>query len=721
MELIMELTLDQALQKGVEAHKAGQVQEADRLYTAILKAQPKHPDANHNMGVLAVGVGKVQEALPFFKTALKANPNTIQFWLSYIDALIKLKRLADAKAVFEQAKSNGAKGDGFDKLEKRLNESQGEPLKSTATLTEEDQSRLNILDNLKLDQAITLAKKKSKEGSPGKAKRIYQDVLVKFPKNKRALDGLKGLTGGSVGKASKVEDPPPDKVQSIISFYNQGQLAAVVEQAQALTEEYPEAFIVWNILGAAAAQIGKLDQAIIAFQKVNTINPDYAEGYINMGSALKEQGKLEEAIEAYNKALAIKPDYDQGYINMGNALKEQGKLEEAIEAYNKALAIKPDYAEGYNNMGVTLQEQGKLEEAIEAYNKALAIKPDYADVQVNMGIALKEQGKLDDAIGAYNKALTIKPDNAAAYNNMGNALQEQGKLDEAIEALNKALAIKPDYAKAYNNLGYTLQKQGKLDDAIQAFKKDGSKLSQIYLLKCLYEQNKQAAFYDQLDYLINQGVNNAVLGSYLSRSQIRYGINKENPFCNAPLKYVLHTNLTDHYDFDNIFVKGATDILTKNTVQNRSQNLLTNGIQTTGNVFNQIGGFTNKIQGILHSEIESYRMHFKDSQEGLIKSWPSDYEIYGWLVSMKSGGKLAAHMHDKGWISGSVYINVPPKVNEDSGNLVVCLDSEKDNKSLSIDVVTGSLCLFPSSLLHYTIPFESDKDRIVLAFDVIPK
>ena len=43
----MELTLDQALQKGVEAHKAGKVQEADRYYTAILQAQPKHPDANH--------------------------------------------------------------------------------------------------------------------------------------------------------------------------------------------------------------------------------------------------------------------------------------------------------------------------------------------------------------------------------------------------------------------------------------------------------------------------------------------------------------------------------------------------------------------------------------------------------------------------------------------------------------------------------------------------
>jgi thioredoxin-like negative regulator of GroEL len=96
-----ELTIDQALQKGIQAHKDGQVQEADSLYTAILKVQPKHPDANHNMGVLAVGVGKVEQALPFFKTALEANPAIAQFWLSYIDALIKLRKLADAQSVLK--------------------------------------------------------------------------------------------------------------------------------------------------------------------------------------------------------------------------------------------------------------------------------------------------------------------------------------------------------------------------------------------------------------------------------------------------------------------------------------------------------------------------------------------------------------------------------------------------------------------------------------------
>merc|ERR1711991_138654 len=109
---------------GIEAHKAGKVQEADQYYTAILKANPKHPDANHNMGVLAVGVGKVEQALPFFKTALEVNPNIAQYWLSYIDALIRLDRLADAKAVLNQAKQKGAKGDGFDQIEQRIGSSQ---------------------------------------------------------------------------------------------------------------------------------------------------------------------------------------------------------------------------------------------------------------------------------------------------------------------------------------------------------------------------------------------------------------------------------------------------------------------------------------------------------------------------------------------------------------------------------------------------------------------
>jgi len=171
---VTELTIDQALQQGVEAHKAGQAQEADRLYTAILKAQPKHPDANHNMGVLAVGVGKVETALPFFKTALEANPKVAQFWLSYIDTLIKLGKLADGKAVLDQAKSKGAKGDGFDKLEQRLQEANKE-CRSDDTLTETSETNHSST----LDIAIQFRE----TGEFDQAIDLLKDEIKRFPKD----------------------------------------------------------------------------------------------------------------------------------------------------------------------------------------------------------------------------------------------------------------------------------------------------------------------------------------------------------------------------------------------------------------------------------------------------------------------------------------------------------------------------------------------------------
>ena len=109
----MEMTIKQALQQGVTAHRDGKIGEAERFYRAILQSQPAHADANHNLGIIAVSVNKVALALPLFKKALKANPKIEQFWLSYIDALIKEKQFDNAKQVLEQAKKQGVAEKNF--------------------------------------------------------------------------------------------------------------------------------------------------------------------------------------------------------------------------------------------------------------------------------------------------------------------------------------------------------------------------------------------------------------------------------------------------------------------------------------------------------------------------------------------------------------------------------------------------------------------------------
>ncbi|MBT5798693.1 MAG: tetratricopeptide repeat protein, partial [Alphaproteobacteria bacterium] len=296
-------TINQVLQQAVDAHKAGQLQEAHRLYAVILKAQPKNPDANHNTGLLVVGFGKIELALPFFKAALEANPRNAQFWYSHIIALIKLERFTDAKVLLDQSKSKGIKGFDFDQLEQRLNEA----IKALS---------------IKLDYAD--------------ANYNMGNALVEEHKLEEAIEAY--------NKAISIK---PDYVDAYYNMGNilqdQGKLEEAIEAYNKAISIKPDDADAYNNMGNALKEQGKLEEAIEAYNKAISIKPDYVDAHYNMGIALKNQGKLEEAIEAYNKVLAIKPDYAWAHNTMGNALKYQGKLEEAIEAYNKALAIKPDY------------------------------------------------------------------------------------------------------------------------------------------------------------------------------------------------------------------------------------------------------------------------------------------------------------------------------------------------------------------------------------------
>jgi len=581
----------------------------------------------------------------------------------------------------------------------------------------------NILDTLKLDKALRLAKRKLKDGQLEEAKSIYEDILQRFSKHKQALIALKSLTGGITAIP---QDPPSDQLQPIINHYTQGQLKQALSHATEMLAKFPNSLTLYDFSGASNLGLMQYDAAIACYKQVIRIKPDCAQAYYNIGNALNDKGDLEAAIVSYKQAVKIEPDYAEAFNNMGNALQDKGDSEAAINSHKRAIKIKPDYADAYINMGNSLMGKGSLDKAIDSYNQALKIKPDLADAYYNMGVALNRKGDLDVAIDNYNQALKINPEYAEVYNNKGIALQDNGDIKAAIKSYEQALKIKPDYVEAHYNYGLLLFADNEYEKAVEHFKFSDFGKSKYYLLRCFYLQDKKSLFYDQLDYFINQDEIHPIIGSLGCRAELRYGIEKLNLFCKDPLNYVLKNDLSNLYDFDKIFVKTARTILNENRIPIKPQRLLTNGNQTSGDLFSLQHDLTEDIQKIIRLEIEKYKVDFKHSTEGLITGWPTDYSLRGWLVSMKSGGKLQPHMHESGWISGSVYINVPPKSETNSGNLVVCIEENRlSGKNTSqekiIDVVTGSLCLFPASLLHYTIPFESEEDRIVLAFDVVPK
>jgi len=328
----MELTLDQALQKGIEAHKAGKAQEADRYYTAILKANPKHADANHNMGVLAVGVGKVEQALPFFKTALETNPSMAQYWISYIDALIKLDRIADAKAVFDQAKSKGATGDGFEQIKERL----GSTDSITSNTQEPPGDQLKRLNNLYT------------KGQYQEAQIQALQLQKKFP-NSFNLYNIIGATNKGLGKLEEAINVYTKALSITPNFYQAYYNMAIILQDQ-----------------------GKLDKAIAAYTKAISIKPDYADAYNNMGNALQEQGKLEEAIEAYNEALSIKPCLSQTYWNLSGTAEDINEAKNWIE---QCLLANPNHLKAKLTLTALLFYEGNKSEFGELLKSSLVNHP----------------------------------------------------------------------------------------------------------------------------------------------------------------------------------------------------------------------------------------------------------------------------------------------------------------------------------------------------------
>ena len=391
------LSLKQALERGIEAHLEGDLSEADRYYTAILKVQPGHPDANHNLGSIALGIGKPEESLKFFYKALESNPTVNQFWVSLIDTLLKLKKIEEAKAIFDQAKSKGIDPSAIKKFKPHFSHLKKTLNKKSRNNTD---NSFNLVDKIGLNKTLLAAQNSSQNGQVKEAIQLYNDILSKFPQNKHAIEALRILS----------KEAPQKLLANLISLYSQGKYAEILNETISLLKSFPSSFSLYNIRGAAFAKLDQFDSAIASYKKALKIQPNQADAHNNLGCALKAQGKIDEAIRVLNKALELNPSYPDPYNNMGNVLKDKGRVNDAMEYYNKALSIKPNYAEAQLNLGSAFKEQGNLKKAMEACNKALSIQPHYAEAYVNMGAIFYEQGQIDKCISSYEKALKIKPD-----------------------------------------------------------------------------------------------------------------------------------------------------------------------------------------------------------------------------------------------------------------------------------------------------------------------
>lgn len=524
-----------------------------------------------------------------------------------------------------------------------------------------------------------------------------------------------------------VRQPSQGEIQSLLNLYNAGQIPQAEALARNLISHYPHIPLLHNVLGVCLEQQGRFADAADCYRKLLALDPKAAEIHFNLGAALSNLGRHEEAIPCYRKAIALKPALVVAHFNLGTALQALHRYEEATASYRKTVALEPRFYEAHGNLGAVLQEQGRLEEAIACYRKALSIQPD-AIGHYNLATALRNQGHLDEAITLFRKAIALKPDYADAWSSMGVALWDRGAPDEAMQSYRQALALDPMHADANYNLGVFLYDHGELEQAIPCFERSQQGDWRERTLYCLYKTEKYDEFRRQLQPMLSGRHNSPFLATLATHYATNFGEENTYNFCPDPMEFVYRDRIAPLSEPGSPLLTDLLRDITLTDITERKQGRLYYGIQSSGNLLKRPEPSFKTLAGLIKDKIRAYRKHYAGRDCELVKSFPQEVEFSSsWYIRMQKGGHLTSHIHEEGWLSGCVYLALPrQKAGEHDGSIEFSTHGDeypKRHDNFPVEAVApevGDIVLFPSSLFHRTIPFESNEDRICVAFDLKP-
>ena len=370
----MTLTVDEALQRGVAAHQAGNIVEADKYYTAVLNVQPKHPDANHNMGILAVGTGKPKQAVAFFKIATEVNPDNEHFWVSYISNLLELKQKNDARRGIKKAIKNGISKEVLKQLERRTKNHQ------TSHGSVQDPEQSQVLPVIEFQC----------QGRTQQALDLIHELLKVF-QTSPVLFNLRGCSYSDLGRSDDAID----------NF----------DKALKLLPSYADAHC---NMGNSLYAKGEVVEALKSYGRAIKIDANHSNSYHNMGHVLQADGDLDGAIRSYKLAVKADPNNALAFNNIGTVLAGRGEFDGATKNYQQCIKIKPDYAEAFNNLGVVFSEQGQFDIAESYYEHAIKLKIDFPEAHYGLATVFEYKRDFKTAIENYAKALTFKSNYSAA-------------------------------------------------------------------------------------------------------------------------------------------------------------------------------------------------------------------------------------------------------------------------------------------------------------------
>jgi tetratricopeptide (TPR) repeat protein len=279
----------------------------------------------------------------------------------------------------------------------------------------------------------------------------------KIPPYKRGKEGeaFRGLSG---------------RVLESLSAYPLALRAAPFVKGESGTGDSPERQIERHLQEAQAAEKSKdYDRAIVAYQSILKIRPQWALIHQSLGVVYHLQSRFPEAIASLNRALKLDPSLWGSQLFLGMGYYRTNQFLKAIPALEQSLKLNPKLAEDEARLwlGSSFLALNRFDEALAQFRRLSEMKPRDLEALYNLAEACNRY-----ASALFEKITVLDPESPEAHRLQAEWFEWQEKTDEAIGEYLQVLKARPDWEEIHLTVGNLYLRKGEVAKAAEAFKEE---------------------------------------------------------------------------------------------------------------------------------------------------------------------------------------------------------------------------------------------------------